>query len=78
MKSTFGKLNWLDLGKGFVVANFSALITSVYQIIQAGTPIIFAWAFFQPIVYVSVGAGLAYLIKNVFTNSDGKTFVKES
>ena len=77
MKSVFGTINWLDIGKGFVVAIFSALITSVYQIIQAGTPIVFSWSFFQPIVYVAVGSGLAYLIKNVFTNSQGETFIKE-
>ena len=77
MNSTFGKINWLDILKGFVVAIFSALITGVYQIIQSGTPIVLSWAFFQPIVYTAVAAGLAYLIKNVFTNSDGKTFVKE-
>jgi hypothetical protein len=76
MNSTFGKLNWMDIGKGFLLAILAALITGVYQALQAGT-ISFTWAFFQPIVLSSVGAGLAYLIKNFFTNSQGTPLAKE-
>jgi len=69
MKSTFLKLNLKDLIKGFITAIFMALITAAYQALEAGT-ISFTWEFWQPIVYSSVGAGLAYIIKNWLTNSN--------
>lgn len=69
--SKFMTLGWKDLIKGFIVAILGALITAVYQAIQAGA-IEWTWVFWQPIVYTSIGAGLAYLIKNFFTNSEDK------
>ena len=75
MNSSFLKLNVKDLLKGFIVAVFAALLTGVYNAIQTG--ISFTWAFWQPIVLTAVGAGLAYLIKNLFSNSDGMPLSKE-
>ena len=77
MNSAFGKLNILDLVKGLLLAVIMALVTGVYQALQAGT-INFTWAFWQPIVYAAIGSGLAYLIKNMVTNSDGLPLTKES
>lgn len=70
MNSGFGKLNLFDVVKGFLMAFFMAIVTGIYQAVQAGT-IQFTWVFWQPIVYAGVGAALAYLIKQVFTNSGG-------
>ena len=70
MNSNFLNLNWLDLLKGSLVAIIGAILTAVYQAIQAGA-FSFTWAFWQPIVLAGVGAGLAYLIKNFFSNSSG-------
>ena len=70
MNSNFLNLNWLDLLKGSLVAIIGAILTAVYQAIQAGA-FSFTWVFWQPIVLAGVGAGLAYLIKNFFSNSSG-------
>jgi len=66
--STFLTLNWKDLGKGFLVAILGALLTGVYQALQAGT-IAFTWVFWQPIVFTAATAGIGYIIKNFLTNS---------
>ena len=76
MKSAFLKLNLKDLIKGFITAIFMALITAAYQALEAGT-ISFTWEFWQPIVYSSVGAGLAYIIKNWLTNSGDEILTSE-
>ena len=75
MKSAFMTLNWLDALKGFILAVLTALVTSVYQLIQLGT-IQFTWVFWQPVVYSALAGGLAYLIKNFLTNDDDK-FLKQ-
>jgi len=71
MNSNFFSLNWFDLAKGLLVAVIGAILTAVYQAIQAGQ-LTWTWAFFQPIVLTGLGAGLAYLIKNFFSNSAGE------
>ena len=70
MNSSFLSLNWMDLLKGLLVAVIGAILTAVYQALQAGT-MTFTWAFFQPILLTGLAAGIAYLIKNFLTNSQG-------
>jgi hypothetical protein len=77
MKSAFLLLNFMDLVKGFILAIIMSLITATYQAIQAGA-ILFTWVFWQPIVYTAIAAGLAYLIKNLFTNSSDQILTKET
>jgi membrane protein implicated in regulation of membrane protease activity len=69
--SGFLNLNTKDFIKGLIVAVLSALIAGVLQLLQAG-PFTLDWATFQPIVLAAVSAGLAYLSKNLFTNSGGE------
>lgn len=76
MKSGFLNLNWVDLTKGLLVAVIGAILTAVYQAIEAGT-LAWTWAFWQPIVLTGLGAGIAYLIKNFFTNSQDEFLKKE-
>lgn len=76
MKSGFLNLNWTDLAKGLLVAVIGAILTAVYQAIEAGT-LAWTWAFWQPIVLAGLGAGIAYLIKNFFTNSQDEVLKKE-
>ena len=76
MNSNFFSLNWLDLAKGLLVAVIGAILTGVYQAIQAGS-LVWTWLFWQPIILTGVGAGLAYLIKNFFSNSSGEPLKTE-
>jgi len=75
MKSKLFNLDWKDLAKGFIMAVLGALVAAVYQAIQTGG-ITFTWGFWQPIIYTSIGAGLAYLLKNWLTGEDDK-FLKK-
>ncbi|HRY33400.1 MAG TPA: hypothetical protein P5531_10575 [Bacteroidales bacterium] len=76
LSTSLFKINVADVLKGFLVAVLTALITCLYNAIQEGT-ILFTWVFFRPIVLYSIGAGLAYLIKNVFSNSQDKVLTAE-
>ena len=76
MKSKFGSLNWKDLVKGFVVAFVTAILTAVYTAIEAGN-LAFTWEFFKPVLIVGLGAGIAYLLKNLFTNSSDQILTPE-
>jgi hypothetical protein len=69
--SGFLNLNAKDFIKGLIVAVLSALFAGVLKLLEAG-PFVFDWATFQPIVMASVAAALAYLSKNLFTNSGGE------
>ena len=77
MNSKFFALGLKDIVKGLIVAFLTALITGLYQLIQVG-PFELNWVTFQPIVLSSVGAALAYLIKNLFTNSEGLPLTTET
>lgn len=76
MNSNLGKLNVSDFAKGVLLAFLTALITGLYNAIQNGG-IEFTWIFFKPILLISFGAALAYIIKNWLTNSSGEFLTKE-
>jgi hypothetical protein len=69
--SNFLNLNAKDFIKGLIVAVFGALFAGVLELLKAG-PFVFDWATFQPIVFTALSAGLAYLSKNLFQNSEGE------
>lgn len=75
MNSTFGKINLKDLGKGFLVAVFTAVIFGVNESLQSG--VLPDMAKMKSIGIVALSAGLAYLSKNIFSNSNGEVFKKE-
>ena len=60
----------MDLFKGLLVAFIGAMLTGIYQAIQAGT-LTFTWTFFQPIIMTGLTAAIAYLIKNFLSNNQG-------
>ena len=73
--SPFGKLNVRDLINGIVVAFLTAALTGLIQILDAGgLPTIE-----QLIVAGKSGlvASLAYLLKNLVSNSQGEMGVRE-
>lgn len=65
--SSFLNLNWQDLRKGFIVAVLTAVLGSLYPIIESGRfPSIIE---LKTIGGAALLAGVAYLIKNLFTGT---------
>jgi len=73
MQSTLFTLNTADFVKGLLMAVLSTVITIVYQTIEAGS-LVFDW---NAIGTMALTSALAYIMKNLFTNSQGKLFKKE-
>jgi len=73
MNSTFLNLNTTDFLKGLIMAVLSTVITIVYQTVEAGS-LVFDW---KSIGTMALTTALAYIMKNLFTNSAGKFFGKE-
>ena len=70
-QSKLFSINWADFGKGLLIAFLTALIGGVYELLQAGS-MVFDWPTLQPILEAALAAGLAYILKNLFTNSAGE------
>jgi len=76
MRSVFGKINLLDLGKTIIVMFLGTVVTSVYGTIQSGSfPLdLNSWShILEDSAQVSVG----YLLKNWFSNSKGQFLKRE-
>jgi putative exporter of polyketide antibiotics len=73
-QSTLFTLNTTDFIKGLLMAVLSTVITIVYQTVEAGS-LVFDWT---AISTMALTSALAYIMKNLFTNSQGKLFRKES
>ena len=71
--STFLNLNSSDFIKGLLMAVLSSVITVVYQTVEIGS-LTFDW---KAIGTMALTTALAYIMKNLFTNSTGKLFAKE-
>lgn len=70
-RSRFLNVNWADLGKGLLIAFLTALLGGLLELLQAGE-IPTTWIAFQPIFELALAAGVSYLLKNLFTNSEGQ------
>jgi hypothetical protein len=73
MQSTLFTLNTTDFIKGLLMAVLSSVITVVYQTIEAGS-LVFDW---KAIGTIALTSGLAYIMKNLFTNSTGGFLKRE-
>ena len=73
MNSTFLNLNSSDFIKGLLMAVLSTIITVIYQTVEAGS-LTFDW---KSIGTMALTTALAYIMKNLFTNSTGKLFAAE-
>lgn len=73
--SEFLKINLKDLGKGFIVAALTAVVTGVYTSIQSGT--LPDLATLKTIGMTALLAGISYLCKNLLTNSNDELLKKE-
>lgn len=76
MKSKFLSLNSRDFINGLIVVMFCTFITGFYQLIANGG--IINWLTIKPVVIAAIGSGVAYLTKNLLTNSKGKFMMKEA
>lgn len=72
-QSTLFALNTSDFIKGLLMAVLSTVITIVYQTVEAGS-LVFDW---KAIGTMALTSALAYIMKNLFTNSQGQLFQKE-
>lgn len=73
MNSTFLNLNVNDLIKGLAVAVITSVLTIVYNTLQTGS-LAFDW---QAIATAALTSAIAYLMKNLLTNSEGKMLKKD-
>ena len=75
-KSKLFKLDFNDLLKGVLVAFITALLTSLLQVLQSGgLPNMDA---LKVMGITSITAAVAYLVKNLLTNSKDDFGVKEN
>lgn len=72
--SDFLKLNWADFGKGLLIAVLSAIFTVIYTTVQAGS-LTFDW---KAIGVTALASALAYISKNLFSNSNNELGKTES
>jgi ABC-type Fe3+-siderophore transport system permease subunit len=75
MRSKFFNLNWRDFFKGLAVAIATAVITSLYQKITEGK--LFDIETLKAAGVAGLAALLAYLLKNLITNSQGQIATPE-
>ena len=75
MKSTFLSLDVKDFIKGLIVTVIGAILTGIYQIINTGGEL--TLESLKVIGITGLGAGLSYLLKNYFSNSEDKILTKE-
>ena len=75
MKANFLNLNWADFGKGALVAVLTAVLATLTTLLQTGT--LFDKASLPVIGTAALTAFVAYLAKNLFTNSQGQFAVSE-
>jgi hypothetical protein len=73
MNSPFFSLNTKDFVKGLFVAVFTAVITLLYNSVQAGD-FVFNW---KAIGMAALTSGLAYIMKNLLTNYNDEILKKE-
>jgi hypothetical protein len=71
--STFLNLNIKDLAKGLIVTMLTSVLTIAYNTVNAGS-LTFDW---EAIGLTALTSGLAYLMKNLLTNSEGQFLGKE-
>jgi len=75
MKAEFLRLNLRDFMKGLIVAVIVAVLTFCYDGAVTGT--LFEQGWLKRVGMVALAALFGYLIKNLFTNSQGEILTPE-
>lgn len=74
-QSSFLSLNWRDALKGLIVAALTAFVSTLSLTIEDGQ--LPTKKDLVNCLLAAIAAGVAYLMKNLFTNSEGKMVKKE-
>lgn len=74
MKSSIFTLNKSDFLKGLIIAILTSIVTIVYNTIQTGS-LVFDW---KAISTAAASSALAYILKNLLTNSNDEFLKKEA
>jgi hypothetical protein len=69
MNSKLFNLNLKDVIKGFVLAVITSVVAAIYQIVQEGN--LPELPQLKTIALAGLAAGIAYLMKNLFSNNNG-------
>jgi hypothetical protein len=75
MKSNFGTLNWADFGKGALIAVLTAVLATLTTLLQTGA--LFAASSLPVIGTAALTAFVAYILKQLGTNSQGQLLITE-
>lgn len=75
MKANFLNLNWNDFAKGLIVAVLTAVFATITTLLQTGT--LFKKESLPVIGVAALTAFIAYVTKNLFTNSQNQFAVTE-
>lgn len=74
-QSPFFSINWKDLGKGIILAFLTVFVAAVYQSISAGA--LPTLAEIKADALAGAVAAIAYLLKNLLTNSQDQFVAPE-
>lgn len=75
MQSKFFAINWLDVGKGFLIAFGTVFFAGIVVVLESG--VFPTLAELGTLAVAGLAAGLTYVLKNFFTNSSNKLAEKE-
>ena len=73
--SIFGTINWLDIGKGLLIAFGTVFFLGLGQYFDAG--VLPTLGQLGTLALAGLAAALSYILKNLFTNSENKLAEKE-
>lgn len=73
----FLSIGMKDIGKGFILAVLTVIVTGLYTCLNQVPPVLPDLAMLKHLGMTGLVAGVAYLIKNYFTNSNDQFLKKE-
>ena len=74
--SEYKSINWKDAGKGFLIMAGGTALPSIFLVLQSGK--LPTGSELLTILGTALSAGLTYVFKNFFTNSENKLGTKEA
>jgi len=74
MRSQYNKINWRDMMYAALITVATSILGSILPIVESGT---FTLQALIPVLFTSLMAGVAYIIKQLKSNSDGALLKKD-